>query len=363
MRRAARRAGRLVAGAYTGYTAYQAARQRIKNKPKRPFSTTTTKTKRRKVEAPIVAKGGEISKSRYSLKYKVMKGLPTVRKTTVKDTYRGILSDGATSAIGKQGAFVTQPSLRPEDLYVVYDQSLKTNTSTVTLGQIQVNDRTRSFYLENYNSLMTLTNQGPSTIKVDVYDLMHKVDIARTGSLPTDALSIWNKGLQWEAGIDPVDEVATYPGAKPTDSKLFNQNFKVLKKTSLEMQSGANHEHHFNFNYNGKIAFAKMADYKNFDDNAFKGITISRLIVFRGMPADDSNLPQNGVVTLDKTKLIMVETRSYTTRISSIKGNHLQYADALPDDQAVAHLYNQNPHSRGIVDSVANAVLDAIAFS
>ena len=360
--RTARRVGKRVAGALTAATTLGQYFKQAKKRPK-ARSATRTKTKRKYGHGVVQSTGHGISKSYSVTKYKPMKGLNHVRQNTNLDIFRSVNTNTFLAPTGRQvvGVHVT---IGPSRLKQLIIESVSTQVAAyATFGQAN-RDISRDFWFMNYKSKCTYTNQGPNTIQMEIYDLMYKTDVAYDNILPggnSTPNEVWERGLKQEAGIDSAQEFRQWSSSGPEDCKLFRQRFKILKKTQVEMHTGANHEHNFTFSYNGKVPMNKIEEMQSFNNQALKGISYVRMVVIRGMPTDDDATWSEGTVTRARAKVISIDEQIYTTRLATAKGRHIAYNNVLEDE--MENTYNQNPDGQGIADTVTNVVDALKAFS
>ncbi|AXH74446.1 MAG: putative capsid protein [Cressdnaviricota sp.] len=344
--------------AFHGIQALQnRAKQKQKVRGKGPGGHTATNTVRTAQRSVVQSRGGGITKSAALLNYKIMDGLKIVRKTSNLDKYRVISSGTVLSNYGEQGWNDASPSLTSSNLGQILNGSIATTTPALATLAPTPTDTQRGLWIEYYNCKTTLTNQGPSTIKMTIYNLLAKT---------TDEVSqinpqlTWGDGMLLVSGLNPAPTATNpianpiTPGTKPHDSPLFMQNFKILKTTEVEMHSGANHEHNFRFNYRGRIPLSKVDRLNATGEHGMKGITTWLLIVIKGMPVDNSAAQAAGVVTIDATKLIYTQEQEWASRLSGLKGKKLTHLNVLTKTPTGA--FNQNPDSSGVHDTVANVV-------
>lgn len=356
-----RTAKKVATGISAGFKGARKISQFFKKVKKRTDNRSKTKTK--KFGPGVVQSTGHgISKSYSRLKYKPMKGLNWVSKTSNLDIFRTVNTNVFLSGTGRQEAHVGV-TLNAQRLKQLMIECQQTNSNALAAFGQTTNDISREFWLLSYQSKCTYTNQGPNTIQMNIYDLMYKNDVGYNSILAQDnPTEVWQRGLKQEAGIDVANEFTDWSSSRPEDCKLFRQKFRILKKTEIEMHTGANHDHTFTFNYNGKVPVNKIEEMQGFTSQGLRGISYVRMIVLRGMPTDDNaTWSDTGKVTRARAKVIAIDEQIYKTRLTTAKGRHVSYNNLL--EMAATNTYNQNPDGQGIADTVGN-VIDALkAFS
>lgn len=96
----------------------------------------------------------------------------------------------------------------------------------------------RQFYLQSIVGELMMTNSSLATQYVDIYDIVRKRDVGK-GQGTSDPFNAWKYGVsdQDPAGPNLTDyQIIT---SKPTDSRLMNDWFKIVKKSRVGLVAGA----------------------------------------------------------------------------------------------------------------------------
>jgi len=136
-------------------------------------------------------------------------------------------------------------------------------------------------------------NSTNASIEMDIYDIVLKRSLPPslsfnaniyTYTVTGDPAQYISKGLLAQQGSDPATppnpEPATCLSAVPTDSRLFNDYFRITKKTRVFMAPGATHKHVVNISTN-RIIDEVLAS-ATFTGVA--GFTSYTMALVRGMP-------------------------------------------------------------------------------
>lgn len=136
-----------------------------------------------------------------------------------------------------------------------------------------------SFLLEKVKQTISFTNSSTYQGIFTLYDCELRRDVY-TGTNPVTPQAAWINGI--------VDELAagaaTNVGNKPYMSDLFNQFYKVIKTTNVELQPGANHVHTTIHKVNKKIHNEVVANVTT----GMAGVTTFTMMVLASGPAHDS---------------------------------------------------------------------------
>ena len=108
---------------------------------------------------------------------------------------------------------------------------------------------------------------------------------------------------------------ANFPGQCPTASKLFNITWHIVKKVLIELAPGRTHRHVFNMKCNRIVDLEYAAQY-----DQIKGLTYAQIAVQHALCVDSTNTTNNGVVTLNSSKIDCVVK----------KWSYVQYASVMP---------------------------------
>lgn len=299
--------------------------------------------------------GGRTTASKCVKTNKPQVNLKTIRKVTHLDTVRKTQSFSILSSFGLQGYYQSPPLLNQAELKGVFEQAVQTNPDAELENKIYPTDRERGLWLESVATKTTFSNASPGNVNMEIYDLIAKDDYFGA-AINNEPVYCYRDGLKYLAGPNFVEEVPEYLGSRLMDSAMFKQKYRILKKTVVEMHTGANHVHHFKFNYQGQLASSKMEQMDGYAYSSLRGITTFQMVFINGMPVDDEPTYATGTVTMDRGKIIAVKELTIRTRISKLKGKHIAYQGVLAPTMTAA--VGQNPDGRGVFNTVANSVLD-----
>lgn len=129
----------------------------------------------------------------------------------------------------------------------------------------------KKFLLDSLYTETLFTSATNVNILIDIYDL-----VARQTSEPYNgSLVDWQNAIGGTDGGVSTSE--TVYDAKPTANKEFNLQWRVVKKTTVDLGQGRSHKHVFNFQVNRLMDTDYIRKY-----GMIKGITCNQLIIMRG---------------------------------------------------------------------------------
>lgn len=150
----------------------------------------------------------------------------------------------------------------------------------------------RKYLLEQVTGEYLITNSTTSTAYVDIYDIVRKRDEGapeKNGFRPTASpTNAWAQGVLDENGGSTPDVELTI-NSLPTDSQLFKDYFKVVKRSHIAMQQGATHRHMVKLHPN-QLVDSSLLDRSTGD---LAGLTVYTMIVCYGQPISSSD-PESG---------------------------------------------------------------------
>lgn len=200
-------------------------------------------------------------------------------------------------------------------------------------------------WLDRFEASTLFTNQGPGALVITVFDVIAR---KTSSTLPrTD----WDQGINMEEGMDSSDPITL--GAKPTDSKYFNSNWKITKTTKIELPTGRSHEHKYKFDYKGKLPISDTWNSASTFAN-LPGITHNQMIVMHGMPTDNTNSYTQiagSEVSVDQTKVVGICTYSFYTRFRTRKTPKITGNTTLPLTATMGAAYIQSENDQSVVNS------------
>lgn len=163
------------------------------------------------------------------------------------------------------------------------------------------------FVLESFTSEFLMTNSSLATQYIDIYDIVRKRDAQYAVGNPADAptldpVNAWKYGVSDQIPSSPDLQAFQNVNSLPTDSRLFNDYFKVVKRTHIGLVAGATHRHHVVMKLN-KLIDTEVLN-KAYGDLA--GYTTYTLVVINGQPTSIPTEEGTPVVTTAQTQLDIV---------------------------------------------------------
>lgn len=156
---------------------------------------------------------------------------------------------------------------------------------------------------------LVMSNASVFTTSCTIYDIMARRDLhlgvgaGTAESFPTTA---WLTGLNYEGGLVSDFKVV---GCTPFQSEQFNQFFKVVKVTHLELNPGGVNRHIVSFTPN-RIIHNEVVEANSY---GLKDLTCWTMVVFHGQPAHDStNLATE--VTVSSASIDFIQSAAYRYR-------------------------------------------------
>lgn len=204
-----------------------------------------------------------------------------------------------TATVGRQNHFAISWFL-PADM--------KSICSQVT-GQNKIMFRSMSGEL-------LLTNQDLGNVSVKLYDIMVKRDIHDTTVADPD--QAWTNGYL-NSGSTMNDANV---GCTPFSANRFTQYFTVKKITHLILAQGQSHTHRISFQPNRSMSEETLNDI----DYCVKGFTCFTMVVYHGMPYNDSltkSQVSTGSCALDCVYKRQYKYQRIEDSISSTVGNNI----------------------------------------
>jgi len=160
-----------------------------------------------------------------------------------------------------------------------YQYYNRITSTSVTTAPFQNNFKETKFLLESATQETHIVNNCQMEFKMIIYDLIAK----KTAVTLRDPATDWSQGLTDAQGGTTEGLTASVgsgrPNSKPTLSKQFNMNWKIVRITEVSLSPGRIHEHKFHMKMN------RIIDYEHFDNNQqIGGFTYFPLVVTQGQP-------------------------------------------------------------------------------
>lgn len=334
-------------------TAYKFIKQAQKNVAARRRSRakktrTLTKTKHANYKFPTpLYSSGNMTNTRCAIVKKRMTGFKPLGKFS--DTIRVSGGSGAYSLAGLQWASILSNTLTSGDMRSAWANSLRTTSPVNTLNPVSASTTDMRVWVDSCESVSTITNQGPSMVEVTLYDYVCRKD--QSENVP----ELFTKGVDQAEGLD--NATGAMVGVLPSQSLLVNRHWRQVKKTKINLATGAIHRHTLTHRVNG--AFNLGVNFADGNQN-LGGWTTQTLIIFHGTPTDNEASRAIGTVTVAPCKLIWTNNQIYKTRLVNFKSRKVTQVDGMAKDPGQqSSWFNQNVDGSGIHDAgVNNTILD-----
>lgn len=300
------------------------------------------------------ASGLEIETSKCVVKYKTQKPAKFEKAVGQPSIFKQLDAWGVTALSSVQArynspAMFAQTGTTGISIQTIFDNAA-TWWNTITPAAVDEDPTTAKFkslkfFLQGVTQKHRIVNQMPTVVELDIYDLISKVTQSTLATVkPTD---VWDNGLADLRGNGAaVDSTAL--GITPTTSKIFNQTWKIVKRTRISLMGGKQHNHTFCFSPNRIVDTDYWSTY-----GMVRGITAISLFVARGGFGDNSETLTTGTIASAPIKLLGEIETTYITRLITTFPRNLSYVNNLP--AAPTHLYVQDEES-GLVDDLISGL-------
>lgn len=257
---------------------------------KRGASSSTGGGKRRRMAATRGAKQSDAGYSactmRFKRKSKFMKGL---KKILAPQILQSVVQTRVTSNLSRQGiqlltTYSGQSGASPYLLGAsdMADMQLVLgSTEALPAQQGSANNTTpttRRMMIQNARAKYTMKNMTNSPIEVTLYDVSARRDGINSTFSPVVA---WENGLVDQTvavgGTNANNQVELLPGAKPFQSQLFCQLWKVKRVTNFVLHPGSEHIHTISISPGGVFNNEFTRNYA-----LYKGLSTACMAVIKG---------------------------------------------------------------------------------
>lgn len=234
-----------------------------------------------------------------------------------------------TASPGVQAAgSVTSPLWGKTAVAGIMAQALSTTTLS---GLVTSTTSSWKIMLKSVTTSLTLTNESPGGVEIEIWDVISRANAASSAYLTP--IQAWQTGLTDEGG--PNTNATTYPGASPTNVKLFNIRWKVLKRTKLEIGTGRTHRHTCYTRLN------RIIDNEYFDNyDTVRGVTQTAFCIIKGLPGDTGNTwAVSTNITTSRVKVVGIYDVKYDSQAVAYSpknmytGNNLSTNDVYEYDE------------------------------
>jgi len=210
-------------------------------------------------------------------------------------------------------------------------QSVQTPWTSSTVGALQtcagqiettaVSIQTQRSHYKGVTTIFDMTNCSNRDIRVTIYELTAKRDMAIDNVNSYDPIQLWQDGLANQGGtaaFGTIDQV-------PTESARFNVYWKVDKKVRINMSSGCNHKHTSIHKINGNLNDELLRENGLF---AVRGWTRAYLFVTYGQVENDKDTKT--IVSIGASYLDVICTQKYSYTASNDAVRHTKFVNSLP---------------------------------
>lgn len=214
----------------------------------------------------------------------------------------------------------------------------------------------KKLFIQSCKCTYDITNQGPTSMYFKLYFVLPK----NTETQNIDPINTWAQGYENEQGAASDTEVrqVDYINSKPTDVKLFNQNFTIAKCVYGKMDPGDEKKIFFNYHPNRFLDTGYVRDHSH-----IKGISpMKAMLVTWGVTADLVNQPSStlGSITTTRTKLVGIVSQVYKGYTVSVRGKFSAefgtvYSSPVLDSTSASGSISANP-VLSIADAAGNVV-------
>lgn len=181
-------------------------------------------------------------------------------------------------------------------------------------GSIIAEQKSTLIYFKSVLMNYCFTNNQTNNIFVDIYDVVSTRD-GTYGANDASHQGLIDSGMP--IGMASLNVV-------PTQSPLFNQYWKVLKKTSIELGPGISHRHIHNIKLNKRWCAETMQTKSTY----MQGMTTGVYIVAWGAPCHDATTVGN--VSSGSVLLDLVATKQITYAVAEKAVTKAKYINLLP---------------------------------
>lgn len=356
---AAEQAGKIFLGngkRFINTSPSQRAQQRHKPKKHSPIPTKKGHGKQKEVRRQIG--NHEVVRGFNKLTYKPSKGLKSYKQLGNKCIYDttstfGYLSNEGVQAVNVLPGGIIAESAEMQSVFENATQNFQTGIaadSYQNFGQAGYNSI--KFSMEKILTELRIINQGPTTAELDIY--ICQIKNSAVGGGTSDPKSCWSGGLAHEeANNSNVTQTSAFQ--VPSASKQFNINWHVIKAIKISLESGREYFHTYDFKPKRIIDSEHYASYQQ-----VKGLSHRIMIVQRGTLGDSSaaTAAAIGNISLCPTKIIGSIRKVYYGRVVSGFNRTVYMSQNFTTGDS--HLYEENPESDTVVDTVANIAISAL---
>lgn len=236
-------------------------------------SATAVQRKRRNIRrAPLQNPGGIITQSVFT-RYNKASFSAKVRKNASNPNYE---------ILNGVGNFEALSGFQSSMSHAHNAQGLLLSAIGKMPTPVPAGNFTRRMLLESYQRKTMFTNASSAGSILELYDIVTKQDN------DLDARNAWIDGITMETTLPAGTPPYNVLGVKLWHSQRFNEFFKVVKKTIVNLAPGASHQHAISLKPNLIIKEQRIRE-----NVSYRGLTYFTIAVVKGVPVcDDADVPR-----------------------------------------------------------------------
>lgn len=272
---------------------------------KRASMTAFGRRKQQNMTKQIVRaqQGGLPSFSKFQLTNKPNKTLLAMKRVSAPN-YR--ITNGAEQIVNLEG-------FQSAGVYTWLGRDDMVNLLSLVPGAGSVYPNApKRLHVESIVNELLMTNSSLATQYVDIYDIVRKRDAGYSSggqgspSPTSNPYEAWRYGVSDQTSTSPDLTAWTNVSSLPTDSKLFNDYFRVIKRSHIGLVAGATHRHSVILKTNRIIDSAVVGRCSG----DLAGYSVYTLLVINGQPASIKT-ETTPIVTTATTALDVVNSRRF----------------------------------------------------
>lgn len=201
------------------------------------------------------------------------------------------------------------------------------------------------FTLQGVTAEVTFNNATGSHQLVDIYDIVARKDIplaSATGAIYPVATPY----EAWQTGMFDQNVSASGPptpdaiiGSKPTDSVVFNNYYRIVKRTELVLPQNATHLHKVNINVNRTFNLTELSVMSKYL-GGIKDVTHYTMVVVRGGIGFDV---AGGVTSTIAPWVRWISLENFRFSFLQASGSTFKYNNMITNPENITVLNLNNP--------------------
>jgi len=243
-----------------------------------------------------------------------------------KDTWTFASTASSTSNYGVQGVSQLVNCGVGTEISQADVNAHRTNATNVALNAVNADTRDKDVYLHSMTNQVIIANASSDNVVIWAYDVICKTDREAT-LLPNTSFA---SGVGNVQGLDAA--TSSTIGTWPNLVSEFTLNWKIVKRTRIELSAGRDHTHTFTYAVNRRINHSKLLTYQ-----MLRGVTMNTMFIHSGLPcSNDPTWANPSLITLNRTKLLYVHNRKWVTSMLNTKARkNTHQVTNLPNATAV----------------------------